>query len=61
MVTRSIEQEYCFLEFEDMYVEFDPFVESEAIEGDETESRPNEAVRWGYRIPCPGVKYYTFE
>jgi len=40
---------------------FSPSLEFEEIEEVETESRPNGAADWGYRVPGPGVRYYTFE
>ena len=52
------------LEIEGTFEQIEPFLEfeePEMFDADETESRFGDAARWGYRIPCPGVRYYFFE
>ena len=64
MVAISWVDEFLHLEIEGAFDEFDPLLEPEALEifdVDEAEPRPSESARWGYRIPCPGVRYYFFE
>ncbi len=64
MAAISWAEEFLFLEIEGGFEQFEPFIELEALEifeVDATEPRPSEPARWGYRIPCPGVRYYFFE
>ena len=64
MGTILLADEFLLLEIEGEFPQFEPFFEPDSLENfdvDEPESRPREQPRWGFRIPCPGVRYYFFE
>ncbi len=60
-VLDSMADELILLEIDglsDQIEAFDPYYD---FAEDEVETLPDETARWGYRVPCPGVRYYTFE
>ena len=64
MGTIPLADEFLLLEIEGALDQFDPFLELDALEMIDVEdagSRPSESARWGYRVPCPGVRYYFYE
>ena len=64
MATISSADEFLLLEIEGALDQFDPYLELDVLEildVEDAESRPGEEARWGYTVPCPGVRYYFFE
>lgn len=64
MATTFLADEFLPLEVEGEFHQIEPFLEFDALDildVDEAEPRPIDSVRWGYRIPCPGVRYYFFD
>ena len=64
MATIPLADEFLYLEIEGAFDQFDPFLELDVLEifdVEEAVSCSNEQTRWGYRVPCPGVRYYFFE
>lgn len=64
MATIRPADEFLLLENEGVVENFDPFAEYDAIamfDVDEAELRLKEPPNWGYRVPCPGVRYYFCE
>ncbi len=60
-VLDSMADELLLLEIDGSFDQIEPFENFYDFAEDEVESHPYETVRWGYRVPCPGVRYYTFE
>ncbi len=64
MAAISWADEFLLLEIEGAFDQIEPFLafeDFEMFDVDETESRPREPIQWGYRVPCPGVRYYSFD
>ena len=64
MATIFLADEFLLLEIEGTFEQIKPFLEfeePEIFDVDEAESRPSKPTFWGYRVPCPGVRYYIYE
>ena len=56
-----ITEEPYLAETEVLFDQFDPFEVFYEFEEGRVDFLPQETARWGYRVPCPGVKIYTIE
>jgi hypothetical protein len=64
MATIFLADEFLVLEIESESVQIGPFLDVDSLgifDVEETGSRPREEHHWGYRVPCPGVRYYFYE
>ena len=64
MAAIFLADEFLVLEIESELQQNDPFPDFDSLglsDVDETETSPREEHHWGYRVPCPGVRYYFYE
>jgi hypothetical protein len=64
MATIFLADEFLILEIESESDQTGPFLEFDSLgisDVDDGDTRPREENHWGYRVPCPGVRYYFYE
>ncbi len=64
MATIFLADEFLVLEIESELQQNDPFPDFHSLglsDVDDADTRPREERHCGYRVPCPGVRYYFYE